>query len=119
MESIKVKVTAKHANAGIPGEADSCAIAMAVKESYFPEDHMYAEVNADGTITVLMDGEYEEDTGVTPREELYTLYPDVKQEVEISNFIEDYDETGKVDDYGECNYFDFPYNFTFFRTSNA
>ena len=118
MKTIEVEVTSKHANEGIPGQADCCAIARAVKETYFPEDNMYAEVNADGTITVMMDGEAEEETGVTPREELYTLYPDEKNIVEIENFIEDYDGTGMVDDYGKCEYFNFPYNFKFFRPAD-
>ena len=119
MKTMEVKVTTKHANEGTPGESDCCAVALALKESHFPEDHMHTEVNADGTITVLMDGEYEEDTGVTPRVELYNLYPDADQEVEICTFIEDYDGTPCVDDYGKLDYMQFPYNFKFFRTTDA
>ena len=119
MKTIEVEVTEEHAIDGIPGEADCCAIAIAVKEAYFPEEHMYAEVNADGTITVLMDGEYEEDTGVTPRVELYTLYPDEKNIVEVENFISDYDGTAHTENYGHLDYFNFPYNFKFFRVTDA
>ena len=103
MKNIKVEVTEENANDGIPGEASCCAIAIALKESHFPEDHLHVEVNADGTITILMDGEYEEDTGITPREHLYTLYPDADQEVEINNFIEDYDSTPGDADYSELD----------------
>ena len=119
MLSIKVEVTEENANDGIPGEASCCAVAIALKESHFPDDHMHVEVNADGTIAILMDGEYEKDTGITPREELYTLYPDEEQEEEITDFIEDYDSTPCVDDYGKVKYFKFPYNFTFFRADDA
>ena len=120
MKTIEVQVTEKHANEGIPGEADSCAIAQAFHEQAFPgEDHMHVEVNADGTITVFMDGEYEEDTGVKPKVELYTLYPDAEQEVEICTFIEDYDGTAHTENYGHLDYFDFPYNFKFFRVTDA
>ena len=116
MKTIEVEVTEKHANEGTPGEADCCAIALAIHEQEFPgEEHMFAEVNADGTITILMDGEYEEETGSTPREELYTLYPDAKDEDAITLFIEDYDATGSVEDYGELSYMNFPYHFKFFR----
>ena len=119
MKPIKVKVTSKHANEGIQGEADCCALALALKETHFPEDHIIVEVNADGSATIMMKGKWEEDTGATPREELYTLYPDEKQEIEIANFIEDYDSTCGVDDYDKVDYMNFPYNFTFFRTSDA
>jgi len=112
---MEVEVTEKHANEGIPGEADCCAIAMAIKETYFPEDHMHAEVNADGTIRVMMELDYEEETGATPREELYTLFPDVKQEIEITDFIATYDKSSCVDDYGKLEYMQFPYNFKFYR----
>ena len=118
MESIEVEVTEEHAIDGIPGEADCCAIAIAVKETYFPEEHMHAEVNADGTITVMMEGEYEEETGCKPREELYTLYPDEKNIVEVENFIEDYDSTPSDADYSELDYMKFPYNFKFFRPAD-
>ena len=119
MKTIEVQVTEEHAIDGIPGQADCCAIAIAVQETYFPEDHMHTEVNADGTITVFMDGEYEEDTGVTPRVELYTLYPDAEQEVEINTFIEDYESTPGDANYSELDYMNFPYNFKFFRTTDA
>ena len=119
MKTIEVEVTEEHAIDGIPGEADCCAIALAVKETYYPEDHLHVEVNADGSITIKMDGEYEEDTGVTPREELYNLYPDCDQEVEICTFIEDYDGTAHTENYGHLDYFNFPYNFKFFRTTDA
>ena len=119
MKTMEVKVTTKHANEGTPGESDCCAVALALKESHFPENHIFVEVNSDGTITVLMDGEYEEDTGVTPRVELYTLYPDAEQEVEISHFIEDYDGTPGDADYSKLDYMQFPYNFKFFRTADA
>ena len=119
MKTIEVKVTEENANDGIPGEADCCAIAIAVKESHFPEDHIHVEVNADGTITVFMDGEYEKDTGTTPREELYNLYPDEKNIVEIENFISDYDGTAHIENYGHLDYFNFPYNFKFFRVTDA
>ena len=118
MKTIEVQVTEEHAIDGIPGEADCCAIAIAVKEAHFPEDHMIVEVTADGAIVILIKGKYEEDTGITPREELYTLYPDADQEIEITNFIQDYDGTAQVADYGECEYFNFPYKFTFFRTAD-
>ena len=119
MEPIKVEVTVENANDGIPGEADCCALAIALKEAHFPEDHIFVEVNADGTVTILLKGEYEEDTGVTPREELYTLYPDEKDEDEISDFITDYDSSGSTDDYDKVDYMNFPYYFTFFRTADA
>ena len=119
MNTIEVEVTEKHANEGIPGEAGCCAIALAIKNEWFEEDHLHVEVNSDGTITILMDGEYEKDTGITPREELYTLYPDEEQEEEITDFIEYYDSTPCVDDYGKVKYFKFPYNFTFFRADDA
>ena len=119
MKTMEVKVTTKHANDGIPGESDCCAIALALKESHFPEDHIFVEVNSDGTVTISMKGQYEEDTGFTPKEELYTLYPDEEQEIEIANFIQDYDGTPCVDDYGKIGYFNFPYKFTFFRTADA
>ena len=120
MKTIEVQVTEEHANEGIPGEADSCAIALAIHEQEFSgEEHIFTEVNADGTITVLMEGEYEEETGCKPREELYTLYPDAEQEVEINTFIEDYDGTPGDADYSELNYMQFPYNFKFFRVTDA
>ena len=119
MKPIKVKVTSKHANEGIQGEADCCALALALKETHFPEDYLQVEVNSDGVVAVMMIGKYEEDTGITPREELYTLYPDAKQEVEIENFIEDYDGSCGVDDFDKVDYMNFPYNFTFFRTADA
>ena len=119
MKSIKVEVTAKHANEGTPGESDCCAVAMALKEAHFPDDHLFVEVSADGSVVIKMKGKFEEETGCSPREELYTLYPDEKQEIEIANFIEDYDSTCGVDDYDKVDYMNFPYNFTFFRTSDA
>ena len=119
MKTIEVEVTEKHASEGIPGEADSCAIAQAFYEQEFPgEDHIHVEVNSDGTVTVMMDGEYEEDTGITPREELYTLYPDAKYEPAITLFIEDYDTTSSTDDYGKLSYMNFPYHFKFFRPAD-
>ena len=119
MKPIKVEVTSKHANEGIPGQADCCAVALALKETHFPEDHLQVEVNSDEGVTIMMKGKYEEDTGATPREELYTLYPDAKQEVEIENFITDYDGTCGIVDYDKVDYMNFPYNFTFFRTNDA
>ena len=118
MKTIKVEVTEKNANDGIPGEAGYCAIAVAVKESYFPEDHLHVEVQCDGSIDIKMDGEYEEDSGVIPKEHLYTLYPNADQETEISNFIQDYDGTPADADYGELDYMKFPYNFKFFRPND-
>ena len=119
MKTIEVEVTKKHANEGIPGESDCCALAMALKETHFPEDHLFVEVNSDGTVIILMKGQYEEDTGTTPREELYSLYPDESQEKEITDFITDYDGTCGVNDYDKVDYMNFPYYFTLFRTADA
>ena len=119
MKNIEVEVTEKHANEGIPGEAGCCAIALAIKNEWFEEDHLHVEVNSNGTITILMDGEYEEDTGVTPRIDLYTFRPDEDDEVEITNFIHDYDSTPSDADYSELDYMKFPYKFKFFRLDNA
>ena len=118
METIKVEVTEKHANEGIPGQADCCAIALAIKETYYPEDHLHVEVQCDGSIDIIMDGENEEDTGVTPKVDLYTLFPIDDQEVEITNFIQDYDGTPVDADYSELDYMNFPYNFKFFRSAD-
>ena len=119
METIKVEVTEKHANEGIPGQADCCAIALAIHEQEFSgEEHIITEVNADGTITIMIEGEDEDENGCKPREELYTLYPDADQEVEINNFIEDYDSTPCNADYSELDYMSFPYKFTFFRPAD-
>ena len=114
---IEVEVTSENANDGIPGEADCCALAIAIKETHFPEDHIIVEVNSDGSVTVMEKGKYEEDTGATPREELYTLYPDIEQTDEITLFIEDYDTSSGVDDFDEIEYMQFPYNFKFHRES--
>ncbi len=65
-----------------------------------------------------MEEKYEEETGCKPREELYTLYPDTKDEDAITLFIEDYDATGSVEDYGELSYMNFPYHFKFFRPAD-
>lgn len=115
MRTIEVEVTTKHANEGIPGEADCCALAMALKETYFPEDYLFVEVSSDGSVRIKMKGEPQE-----PRETLYTLYPDKKQEIEITNFIDDYDNTGGIEgDWDKIDYMNFPYNFKFFRIEDA
>ena len=118
MKPIKVKVTSKHANEGTQGQADCCALALALKETHFPEDYLQVEVNSDGVVAIMMKGKYEEDTGITPREELYTLYPDAKDEPAITLFIEDYDTTNSTDDYGKLSYMNFPYHFKFFRPAD-
>ena len=119
MKTINVEVTVENANDGIPGEADCCAIAIALKETHFPEDHIMVEVNSDGSVTVIEKGKFEEDTGYISREELYTLYPDKEQEEEITDFITDYDGTCGVDDYDKVDFMNFPYHFTLFRTTDA
>ena len=52
MKTIEVEVTEQNANDGIPGEADCCALAIALKETHFPEDHIIVEVNSDGLYLV-------------------------------------------------------------------
>ena len=111
MKTLTVTVTKEHANDGIPGEADSCAIAVALKETHFPEDKIHVEVGAEGVVSVLMEGLIEDDTGVVPREKLYDLYPSDEDATELQNFIEDYDGTGCVDDWDKVEYMKFPYHF--------
>ena len=112
MKTLEETVTAENANDGIPGEADSCAIAIALKETHFPEDKIHVEVGAEGVISVLMEGLIEDDTGVVPREKLYDLYPSNESiGNEIQSFIEDYDGTGCVDDWDKVEYMKFPYHF--------
>ena len=119
MKPIEVEVTEENANDGFPGEASCCAIAIAIKEKYYPDDDLHVEVQCDGSIDIRMDGEYEEDTGITSKVDLYTLYPVADQETEISNFIQDYDDTPADANYSELDYMNFPYNFKFFRPNDA
>ena len=116
MKIMGLEVTIDHAADGQPDDSSCCAIALALKDNYYPEDHMHVEVNSDGSITVLSDVPARDSF---KREELFSLYPmDEEEEDNITGFINHYDEAGTNVDYTESDW-KFPYHFSFVRKDNA
>jgi len=108
MEKMELEVTQKHAFDGQPEKSDCCAIAMALKETYYPEEHIKVQVNSDGSVDV-----YTYDYMSENKEDLCTLYPENSDEEDrIVSFIGNYDD---IWDTEEDYLWEFPYNFKFTR----
>ena len=110
MKIMGLEVTKQNAIDGQPDHSRSCAIAVAFKENYFPEEHIHVEVNSNGCVDIIDDND----------DELFSLIPIDEDEQEIiASFIESYDTCTDAEESDYEEWGSFPYNFSYVRSDNA
>ena len=90
-----IKVEPKHIKEGSPGEADCCAIALALLDSSLIEDREYEFVRVGGSCEMYKEW-LEEGSNYSRYENPLRVHPNDLQEVD--NFIDWFDE--------QCDYYD-------------
>ena len=99
-EYITINVKPKHIKEGSPGEADCCAIALALLDSSLIEDKEYESVRVGGSCDMYK--EWRADTSPWSRDENpLRVHPNDLQEV--NNFIDWFDEQCDYDFLSEAS----------------